>query len=239
MEMIGKAVADNSFTTDRYSPVTYDDFLQRARTGDILLAASREMSSLVTRVYSAEPWTHVGLVCRTKLDRDEIRVLEFSGHNPTEEVYQVLPRGENRLGDGVGLYDLDDFFFNSGGIYWRPLRLELAADEKKVSWAISSMLRHSGQRFCGTVEVVSSNIFGTHFADGVVCSTVVALALHSAGVIKLQKNVSLYVPSDFARDDIWNLTVPPGGPYCVFGYASKSVSVPPALPRDFCARNVF
>lgn len=239
--MLQRVLAENP-DADLFRPVSYDSFLKNSRTGDVLLALSRELSSIPTRIYSEMPWTHVGLVCRTRISGSKVMVTEFSGHNPTEEIYRIAPRSGRGmvLGDGVGLYDLDDFYMNNGGIYWRPLRLELESDEKKIADSIKTMLSCEPQRFCDISEILASSLFGTHFSGGVVCSTAVAIALYSANILKLDKKISSYIPCDFARDDIWNLTVPPPRPFCIVGYESKAIKIPPdILPSDFSASLPF
>jgi len=223
-DILNRLVSDNSFT-DYFGTVTYDDFLRRARTGDILLAASKELSAIPARIYSDEPWTHVGLVARIKrTGSEELTVVEFSGHNPSEEIYKVNADVNDRrmvLGDGVGLYDLDDFYTNNSGIYWRPLEGATARDRTRISETIKLLLTSNEQKFCSTAEVIAASLFGGCFGGGVLCSTVVAIALHNAGVIQLQKEVSRYLPCDFASDLGWNLEKPPVKPLYVLGYETR------------------
>lgn len=116
-------VVSSGDLVDDCETVTYDHFLKNARTGDILLGASKEISAMPTRLYTRSPWTHVGLVCRMRdrTDPGSINIVEYSGHNPTEEIYKRGYGVSKVLGDGVGLYGLDDLFANNGNIYWRPL----------------------------------------------------------------------------------------------------------------------
>lgn len=218
-----KIVADGSFA-DAFEPVSYDDFARNARTGDILLAASKELSAVPTRMFSSQPWTHVGLVCRVRLGgSDNITIAEFSGHNPSEEIYMLnadIADTRRVPGDGVGLYDLDDFFENNGGIYWRPLDLPSEDGRTRIARVIRSMLDANHQKFCNIPNIVMANVFGIRFGDGgVVCSTVVAIALHSSGILPLKKEVSKYLPCDFADDGVPSAK----GPYYIVGYRSSRV----------------
>lgn len=216
---------------DNIRCVSYDYFIKNVKTGDILLAASKSASASYTRVWTGEPWTHVGLACRYTDSSRSIKVAEFGGHNPTEGVYNLSIDSDKRkvLGNGVGLYDLDMFPLFYGGLYWRPLSSATDEDRGRIRDSMRKFLTlrdlNESPNFSSIPEVISSLMFNEKSSsNSVLCSTVVALTLLDSGIVVLKKNIKDYLPHDFAEDPGWKMRIQPDMPKYVLGYKFDAVN---------------
>lgn len=212
--------------------VSGDYFGRHCRTGDVLLAASRGAFSTGTRLLTQSPWTHSGVayVAGSLGEKKRKRkIYEFGAHNPSEGVYNVCP-DENfsyfrrepvprMIGNGIGLYSLDVFAMNYKGLYWYPLPEEDVSESQRaaVQRSIENWLplrnTPGSPEFAGPTEVLRSLLLpaamvGTSFSTKIWCSTAVSMVLGSAGILRLTKDVSSYMPRDLADPLSWLPTCP-------------------------------
>lgn len=235
-------ISGNTSEDSECESVFYHDFLRDAEDGDILIAASKKKSAMLTRSTTRSPWTHVGMVIRGKtLGMNTDLIFEYGAHNPAEYIYTVPGSGQTknkRIPECIGVFELSTFVSHYGGVYWRPL-LGKSREQKRK-------LRENIQKILKVEETSKSNVFASNmdfltkipltealgkYVDklntpqvGICCSSVIAATLATADIIKLDRQIGSYRPCDLASNPIlWNLPQNPPKPKLIIAVESPNL----------------
>lgn len=194
---------------------SYINFKKNARDGDLLLAASKKFSASPTRLWTHQPWTHVGMVIHGDcfVGGDPKDIYEFGAHNPVEKV-ESAERGIG-VPSSIGVFDLSVFLTNYGGMYWYPLHD--VSDEKRAhihSLVQSILIREKSANktnFASYYDLLNIALYPnitSYFnlpQKDMWCSTVVASVLAATNVLYLNRHIGAYKPNDFVNGSaVWS-----------------------------------
>lgn len=201
---------DDIATSSYLKSVRYSDFYREARTGDLLLFSSTSLLSL-TRPLTETIWTHVGVL----IVSENKKFFEWSSHCDNEEI----PNTKGSYFNGTQFVSLDNLVAQNGTFFWckvsmtdkqRRLVLDFA-NSVAYKYSFSSMIE-----FAAYFNGVSKYFSG--YGAGLNCAHTVALTYYYAGVIEINKNISLFKPCDFVVDDLSRWLVDVSYPYMIIGY---------------------
>lgn len=201
--MLNKAV--NLGNDDATSAVSFSDFAARAQTGDLILTSCPEITSLV-RFFTPSPWSHSGIIIR----KENGKLYEWSSHTASEQ----LRNSNGTVGvGGPQLVPIEEVAMTGGGLYWKRLRTPPQAQRSIIQ--CTNKLGYSCP-FSSIIEFLAylglpwRRAF-SGYGSGYACSHIVAITYAQAGLIDLNKHISLYVPNDFSDSGSvkWKVPISP------------------------------
>ena len=165
--------------------ITFKDFKKSVKTGDLIITSS---SNIITRTITSSQWTHCGIAY---VASNGI-IYEWSSHDGKESLYNS--RGIQC--NGSQLIPLDVLYATYGCIMWRSVNI--TGLESKL---LCNFVRNAAYKFkfSDMTELTAYCGLPTNgYGGGYACSHLVAATYATAGVIKLDRNISSYSPATFS-----------------------------------------
>lgn len=183
------------------SPIPYQEFIRQSRTGDILLTASTEITS-VTRLITRSMYSHCGI-----LYKDDVGGLyEWSSHAAGEGVMNT----SGKAFGGAQLVPLSYLASDNGTVFWKRVHLS-ARQRSKVQEVIRLMAYKTefsqSPEFLAFLGGLFAKVFNG-FGTGMVCSHTVAITYMAAEAISKDRNLTQYYPETFSDEGSVDWLVP-------------------------------
>jgi hypothetical protein len=213
--MVGMAVRALTPCGRRHGVVeTYDQFIARARVGDVVLAASsRRMLLAGMCAATGTPWTHAGVVAR--LDGGD-----------TLELSSFARRG-------VDTGRLSDIVVHTGTFWCRHFDGAAAAGLTRSVCTVMHGMRgvvgfnRDPISLFNCVAATRGATLGdvAHGQIGLTCAQATAVILSDAGVLRIDRDISRFLPCVFSNDGDAEWIVRPSPLVLVVGWHGLPVDL--------------